>query len=514
MAPPQLDIAVVNPVATVVSSSVDPANNPRINARESVTAEVRAIPKSRRLQRSHAPLSYWLQWSAVLLLVPGVYYLLAASYDSVPNAPQRLVMVLALAGVIFIYPRFGIFRRLRSLPMSLLSVSLAWATTFAALVVVSTFIGRSALTVSHVYWWAGGVAVGQVAIVLCSWALFRALRRAHVAQTPALLVGSGQLAANLLRAIRSNPYLPEEFVGVVSDSEHGDLHPLLRREMGDSIAPLGTIADLADILARQPVERIYLALPFVQMGEISRIHAQLEAHNIDIVWVPDMTSIDVLNPTVKEISGIPLLSLSESPMSNVSSAYLKSLFDVVFASLALVLVSPIMIAAALAVRFTSAGPVLYKQTRHGWDGNLFEIWKFRSMYVHNESAGQITQARKDDSRVTPVGRFLRKTSIDELPQLFNVLNGSMSLVGPRPHAVVHNHEYARRINSYMSRHRIKPGITGLAQISGLRGETETLDKMRRRVEADISYINNWSLWADVVILLKTPISLFVRRGAY
>lgn len=474
----------------------------------------RVTPKSRKLQRSHAPLSYWLQWGALLAMVPGLYYLIAAFHDTGPNAPQRLIIVLAMALVVLIYPRLGIFRRLRSLPKSLAAITAAWALAFGALVVVSIFIGRSALTVSHVYWWAGGVWLGQLFLVLAGWVCFVALRRAHMAQTPTLLVGSGELAANLLCAVRANPYLPEDFVGVVSDSDYGDLHPLLRREMGDSITSLGSIAELADIVADQPIERIYLALPFSRMGDIDPILTQLEAHNIDIVWVPDITSIDVLNPTVKEISGIPLLSLSESPLSNVSSAYMKSLFDVVLGSLALVLCAPIMLAAAIAVRLTSPGPVLYKQTRHGWDGNVFEIWKFRSMHEHKESGGKVTQARKSDSRVTPVGRFLRKTSIDELPQLFNVLSGSMSLVGPRPHALVHNYDYAQRISAYMSRHRIKPGITGLAQISGLRGETETLDKMRRRVEADISYINNWSLWSDIVILLKTPIVLFCGRGAY
>ena len=472
------------------------------------------MPKSRKLQRAHAPFSYWLQWAALLALVPGAYYVIAAFYGVLPNAPQRLVMVLGLISVLLVYPRFGIFRRLRSLPRSLATITLAWAVSFAVVVVVSSFIGRSALTVSHVAYWAALVAIGQLALVALSWCVFASLHRAHGGQTPTLLVGSGELAGNLLAAIHNNPYLPEEFVGVVSDSEFGQLHPLLQREMGNSIESLGSLADLPAIVSAQPIERIYLALPFDQMGGIGEITRQLQDHNIDIVWVPDITSIDVLNPTVKEISGIPLLSLSESPLSNVSSAYLKSLFDVVFASFALLLVSPIMLAAAVAVRLTSPGPVLYRQARHGWDGDEFEIWKFRSMFVHNESAGKVTQAQKSDARVTRVGRFLRKSSIDELPQLFNVLSGTMSLVGPRPHALVHNLDYATRINAYMSRHRIKPGITGLAQISGLRGETDTLDKMRRRVEMDIRYINNWSIWSDFWILLRTPFALFNVRGAY
>jgi putative colanic acid biosynthesis UDP-glucose lipid carrier transferase len=159
----------------------------------------------------------------------------------------------------------------------------------------------------------------------------------------------------------------------------------------------------------------------------------------------------------------------------------------------------------IAIRLGSKGPAFFKQRRHGWDGRVFEIWKFRTMYLHDGE--QVKQATRDDDRITPIGRFLRRTSIDELPQLLNVLSGEMSLVGPRPHAVAHNDYYDDHIEDYLLRHRIKPGITGLAQINGCRGETEVMDKMRERVKFDVEYINNWSLWLDVKILAKTPFSL-------
>jgi putative colanic acid biosynthesis UDP-glucose lipid carrier transferase len=154
--------------------------------------------------------------------------------------------------------------------------------------------------------------------------------------------------------------------------------------------------------------------------------------------------------------------------------------------------------------------VFFKQERHGWDGKIIKVWKFRSMKMHVESAGEVTQAQREDPRITKAGKFIRRTSIDELPQLFNVLQGSMSLVGPPPHAVAHNEFYSDKINAYLARHRIKPGITGLAQISGCRGETETIDKMQKRVDYDLEYINNWSVWLDVKILIKTPLSLLSK----
>jgi len=174
---------------------------------------------------------------------------------------------------------------------------------------------------------------------------------------------------------------------------------------------------------------------------------------------------------------------------------------------------PLMLIIALLIKLDSPGPVIFRQGRTGWNGKEFHIWKFRSMKLHQAQDGEVKQATRDDDRITGIGRFIRKTSIDELPQLFNVLGGTMSMVGPRPHAVAHNTDYDKRIHAYMTRHRIKPGITGLAQINGYRGETDTLDKMKQRVEFDMRYINNWSFWLDIEILLKT-IPALLRGEAY
>ena len=239
------------------------------------------------------------------------------------------------------------------------------------------------------------------------------------------------------------------------------------------------------------------------------MYVDLLGANVDVVWVPDLNSLTLLNHSVKVVDGLPAIYLNESPLTSRPTAALsKSLMEKSVALLAIILLSPVLAIIALAVKINSPGPVFFKQDRHGWNGKVIQVWKFRSMRVHDDK--EVKQASRNDSRITPVGRFIRRTSLDELPQLFNVLQGRMALVGPRPHAVAHNNFYSGKILAYMARHRIKPGITGLAQISGCRGETDTIDKMQRRVEIDLQYINSWSLWLDLKILVKTPFTLLSK----
>ena len=205
------------------------------------------------------------------------------------------------------------------------------------------------------------------------------------------------------------------------------------------------------------------------------------------------------------------MTLSETPLLGMHRVK-KAIVDKCLALIALSFLSPLIIVTAIAIKSTSSGPIFFRQPRTGWDGREFLIWKFRSMKVHQPDAGEIKQATKDDDRITPIGRFIRRTSIDELPQLFNVLQGNMSMVGPRPHAVQHNKLYSSQIKAYLSRHRIKPGITGLAQVRGYRGETEFLEQMSKRVESDLEYINNWSISLDITILFRTALTLFSKNA--
>jgi Undecaprenyl-phosphate glucose phosphotransferase len=216
---------------------------------------------------------------------------------------------------------------------------------------------------------------------------------------------------------------------------------------------------------------------------------------------------------MSEVAGMPVLNLTASPMVGFAR-FLKGLEDRALALLILLLVSPLMVAIAIGIKLSSPGPVLFKQKRHGWDGKPITVWKFRTMQVHQEENGKVTQATRNDSRVTKLGALLRRTSVDELPQFFNVLQGKMSIVGPRPHAIEHNEFYKDSINQYMLRHKVKPGITGWAQINGYRGEIDNLEKMEKRIEYDLFYIENWSIWFDLKIIAATLIKGFINKNAY
>ncbi|EFF1347024.1 undecaprenyl-phosphate glucose phosphotransferase, partial [Escherichia coli] len=231
-----------------------------------------------------------------------------------------------------------------------------------------------------------------------------------------------------------------------------------------------------------------------------------------VLLIPDIFTFNILQSRTEEINGVPVVPLYESPLSGINMVF-KRLEDIIVSLSILIVISPVLLIIACAVKFTSPGPVIFRQIRYGMDGKSIKVWKFRSMTVM-ENDNNVTQATKHDLRVTKVGKFLRRTSLDELPQFFNVLFGQMSVVGPRPHAVSHNEQYRTLIKGYMLRHKVKPGITGLAQVNGWRGETDTLDKMQKRVEYDLLYIRNWSIWLDLKIIFLTIFKGFVNKSAY
>jgi putative colanic acid biosynthesis UDP-glucose lipid carrier transferase len=245
---------------------------------------------------------------------------------------------------------------------------------------------------------------------------------------------------------------------------------------------------------------------------MSELVTALRDTTASVYFVPDAFAFDLVQGRLVEINGMPALSVCDTPFHGMD-AVLKRATDLVLATVALIVSSPVMLLTAAAVKLTSKGPVLFRQRRYGLNGEEILVYKFRSMTT-TEDGAVVTQVTRDDLRVTRVGRFIRKTSLDELPQLFNVLQGKMSLVGPRPHAVAHNEMYRKLISGYMIRHKVRPGITGLAQVNGMRGETETLDKMSERVRFDLEYLRHWSPWLDVKIILKTIGQVVWSRNAY
>lgn len=270
------------------------------------------------------------------------------------------------------------------------------------------------------------------------------------------------------------------------------------------------LADIQQTISAHPPHEIWICLSLAEADKITAILHTCRHQTADIRFFPDLTNLALLNHRISHIAGLYSIDISCSPMDG-GHRLIKRGFDIVMSSLIGLIILPVCLLIYLAIRLTSPGPVLFKQQRTGINGKPFKVYKFRSMEVHNEQDGTVTQASANDPRITRLGAFLRKTSLDELPQFYNVLQGRMSIVGPRPHALAHNEYYKDMIETYMRRHKVKPGITGWAQINGLRGETDTLEKMEKRVEYDLWYINNWSLWLDLKIIALTVVKGFINN---
>lgn len=316
------------------------------------------------------------------------------------------------------------------------------------------------------------------------------------------IAGSMPVGRTLASSFRNEPWLGFEVMGVYDDmqpaSEHGDY--------------AGNFAELIETARAGQIDNVYIAMPMSEEARIKKLVRELTDTTCSVLLIPDVFTFNILHARTDEVNGVPVVPLFDTPLSGVNKV-LKRLEDIVLSSLILLLISPVLLCISVAVKVTSPGPIIFRQTRYGMDGKPIKVWKFRSMKVMENDA-VVVQATKGDKRVTPVGNFLRRTSLDELPQFFNVLLGGMSIVGPRPHAVAHNEQYRSLIEGYMLRHKVKPGITGWAQINGWRGETDTLEKMEKRVEYDLEYIREWSLWFDIKIVFLTIFKGFVNKAAY
>jgi undecaprenyl-phosphate glucose phosphotransferase len=322
------------------------------------------------------------------------------------------------------------------------------------------------------------------------------------------IVGARDLGAEVARTILESPWMGMHPIGFFDDRKPAGSRPLAHE-------PVQVIGDLDTLVKRAgegKVDLIYIALPLRAEDRIRQLLTRLSDTTSSVYVVPDLFVSDLMNASWSSIGDLPIVGIFETPFYGVGG-WLKRLEDIVLASVILFIVAIPMALIALGTKLSSPGPVIFKQHRYGLRGNCIEVWKFRTMRAC-EDGNKVEQAHRYDSRVTPFGAFLRRTSLDELPQFFNVLQGDMSIVGPRPHAVVHNEQYRKLINGYMLRHKVKPGITGLAQVSGWRGETDTLEKMQRRVEYDLAYIRNWSLVLDLKIIFLTMLRGFVGKNAY
>ncbi len=387
-------------------------------------------------------------------------------------------------------------------------VTIAWLLTFSALVFIAFFSKTSELF-SRVVLVAWLVAT-PLLLILARYILrliFSHLRRLGVNNRKVAIVGMTQNGLHFARDLENKPEFGYHVVGFYDDRSER-----IHDEVLNHYPHLGNFSDMVTSARNGEWDQIYIALPVEARQRMLRLLDELADSATPIRLLPDYFTTNLLHSKFIEIADNPVLCIYDSPFS-ADHAFIKRVEDIVVGSIILTLISPILLMIAAAVKLTSKGPVLFKQTRYGLKGEKIRVWKFRSMTVC-EDGDTVTQATKDDSRYTKIGAFLRKTSLDELPQFINVLQGTMSIVGPRPHAVSHNEQYRTMISGYMLRHMVKPGITGWAQINGWRGETNTLYKMRKRVEFDLEYMREWSLWLDFKIIFLTIFKGFTDKNAY
>ncbi len=321
-----------------------------------------------------------------------------------------------------------------------------------------------------------------------------------------VVAGANEQGIDLVRRLGADLYSNARVLGFFDDREP----ERLADRQGFPV--LGRILDLPEYARKNTIDVIYLSLPMASQARILALLEGLRDTTSSIYFVPDTFVTDLIQGRMDVVGGVPVVAVCETPFTGLNGL-VKRASDIVLALLILVLISPLLVAIAGSVKLTSPGPAIFRQRRYGLDGAEFVVYKFRTMTVQEDGA-TIVQARKHDQRLTPFGSFLRRSSLDELPQFVNVLQGRMSIVGPRPHAIAHNELYRKLIKGYMLRHKVRPGITGWAQVNGYRGETETLEKMKARIDYDLDYLRNWSLRLDLYIVAKTIWMVLKSDNAY
>lgn len=432
---------------------------------------------------------------------------------------EKLLIAFNSVLALLLFPTFGVYEAWRGkpLPMMLARVTLAWMTVAAAALLLAFTLHRMD-AVSRL-WFAYSTLISGALIVLAKCAVYaslRIMRGRGFNQRTVAIVGAQGFARTLLAHLSSTPeqgFTPVCLLDTTGDEE---LHASgLGSRPGASmrLPVLNDFDELVEKVRAEDINEVWLALPLSQEHTIYRFVHALRHDFVNLRLIPDTRSISLFNHSMTDVAGLATINLTTSPVSTLQM-WPKLLFDRCFAAAALLALSPIMITIAIAIKATSEGPVFFTQNRKGADGRPFKIYKFRSMAVHRETKGHVTQATRNDPRVTKIGAFLRRTSLDELPQFINVLFGDMSVVGPRPHAIEHDDLYKDLVYGYMFRYRIKPGITGWAQVNGYRGATEKVEKMQNRVKFDLFYIHNWSFWFDIKIVAMTLFKGFIGRNAY
>ncbi len=469
-------------------------------------------PSDKRLILEHAALSsFTARMLDVLVIIGTAYIAYRLRFGDIPFSETYLVLVVfALLLAIMLFPQCGLYHPLRNThwPHLLQRLVIAWALLMLCLIVIG-WATKTSAEFSRLWlgYWAGLGFMGLLATHALTASFLSAMRKRGWNQKRVLVAGAGNGGREVIRRLNMHPWAGLRVVAAADDDYHS-----LGTQVED-VPVVGRLRHIPELVERLYIDEVWITLPLSGSHFINEMLARLRNTTANVRYVPDMEELHLLNYSVSDVAGLAVLNLTMSPMVGINRLG-KMIEDYVLGSLILIAISPLMLGIAIGVKLTSPGPVFFRQQRHGWDGRQFECYKFRTMVVHDEQGQTLQQAQRNDSRVTRFGAFLRRTSLDELPQLLNVLKGDMSLVGPRPHAVKHNLLYRERIEDYMLRHKVKPGITGWAQINGWRGETDTDEKMKHRVEHDLYYIEHWSIGLDFKILAMTAVKGFVHENAY
>lgn len=426
-----------------------------------------------------------------------------------------LLIIIGVISMQFAFNEFNIYRYLfdRSIYRHVSNVFVAWSSVCIFLVLV-LFFSKTAEMVSRV-WLASWYVLSLLSVCIVHIffrAHFRAGRKARGNKKQTVIIfGASRMARKIIQEMLDSRFSRYEVVAAYDNNQR-----TLEKYFSD--APIkGSFDDGIEFVKNNKdhdelaKSEIWAFLPLRRNKYLQRLLGTCQDATYSVRFIPSLSGINLLNSNVDYVCDHAVFTLIDNPIngSGVMSKYLQ---DKILSAIFLLIAAPFMLFVGLLIKLESPGPVFFKQTRYGADGRRIKVWKFRSMTTCEDNV--VKQASADDIRVTRVGRIIRRYSIDELPQLFNVLLGDMSIVGPRPHAVNHNEEYRKKISGYMLRHKLKPGITGWAQVNGWRGETDVLDKMQKRIEHDLFYLRNWSTLLDIKIIFMTVLTIFIGKNAY
>ncbi len=473
-------------------------------------AEPRCFPESMFEDRSYQRTFYSAPQSVTslvaALLEPAIavlsYFAVCAWFEE-PIVRSDLTLCLLVLALTF--PGRNRFKD--KLLTAAVDVSTSWLVLLAILALCAYattsfgFFDREVLL-----WWAVLTPIAQWTAVWAGRRVIRVVSTRSGNRRAAIVIGAGPLGVKVAAALAESRDQGIDFLGYFDDRTDERVHT--------EAAPqrLGTLKDAAPFIRDRAIHEVYITLPLGSQPRIVELLEQVQGTTASVFFVPDVFGISIIQGRLQDMNGIPVVGICETPFTGTNEL-VKRISDIVLASLILVLISPLLLAIAIGVKLSSPGPAIFRQRRNGLDGEEIIVYKFRSMRVMDDGS-VVRQATKGDPRITPFGAFLRKTSLDELPQFINVLQGRMSIVGPRPHAVAHNELYRQLIKAYMVRHKVKPGITGWAQVHGHRGETDTVEKMQARVEYDLEYLRNWSLGLDLQIIARTIVVVLRGSNAY